>query len=93
MRQMPIDTHIGGLGGLEDSQNRLQETETSLDLSLTSIDCELTFQDSDPGSNHGSLDNAGGPVDSQMNNRLSLSQEDSQIGAGEPGALVETSGR
>jgi len=37
-RQMPIDTHVGGLGGLEDSQNWLQETETSLDLSQTSID-------------------------------------------------------
>jgi len=58
-RQMPIDTHIGGLGGLEDSQNPSQETETSLDLSQTSIDWERTFRDSD-GSNQGSLDNAGG---------------------------------
>jgi len=58
-RQMPIDTHVSGLGGLEDSQNQSQETETSLDLSQTSIDRELTFLDSD-GSNHGSLDNTGG---------------------------------
>jgi len=94
-RQMPIDTHVGGLGGLEDSQNRSQETETSLDLSQTSIDWELTFLDSD-GSNHGSLDNAGGAVDSQMSNRLSLSLEDSQsgeAGLGASGALEETSGR
>jgi len=46
-RQMPIATHVGGLGGLEDSQNRSQESETSLDLSQTSIDWELTFLDSD----------------------------------------------
>jgi len=94
-RQMPIDTHVCGLGGLEDSQNRLQETETSLDLSQTSIDWELMFLDSD-GSNHGSLDNAGGAVDSQMSNRLSLSLEDSQSGEAGPGAsgaLEETSGR
>jgi len=94
-RQMPIDTHVGSLGGLEDSQNRSQETETSLDLSQTSIDWELTFLDLD-GSNHGSLDNAGGAVDSQMSNRLSLSLEDSQSGEAGPGAsgaLEETSGR
>jgi len=94
-RQMPIDTHVGGLGGLEDSKNRSQETETSLDLSQTSIDWELTFLDSD-GSNHGSLDNAGGAVGSQMSNRLSLSLEDSQrgeAGPGASGALEETSGR
>jgi len=94
-RQMPIDTHVGGLGGVEDSQNRSQETETSLDHSQTSIDRELTFLDSDR-SNHGSLDNAGGAVDSQMSNRLSLSLEDSQSGEAGPGAsgaLEETSGR
>jgi len=94
-RQMPIDTHVGGLGGLADSQNQSQETETSLDLSQTSIDWELTFQDSD-GSNHGSRDNAGGAVDAQMTNRLSLSLEDSQSGKAGPGALgalEETSGR
>jgi len=94
-RQMPIDTHVGGLGGLEDSQNRSQETETSLDLSQTSIDWELTFLDSD-GSYHGSLDNGGGAVDSEMSNRLSLSLEDSQCGEaglGASGALEETSGR
>jgi len=34
-RQMPIDTHVGGLRGLEDSQKRSQETETSLDRSQT----------------------------------------------------------
>jgi len=28
LRQMPINTHLGGLGGLKDSQNRSQETET-----------------------------------------------------------------
>jgi len=67
-RQMPIDNHVSGLGGLEDSQNGSQETETSLYLRQTSIDWELTFLDSD-GSNHGSLDNAGGAVDSQMGNR------------------------
>jgi len=94
-RQMPIDTRVGGLGGLEDSQRQWQETETSLDLSQTSIDWELTFLDSD-GSNHGSLDNPGGAVDSQMSNRLSLSLEDSQrgeAGSGASGALEETSGR
>jgi len=94
-RQMPIDTHVGGLGGLEDIQNRSQETETSLDLSQTSIDCELTFLDSD-GSNHGSLDNAGWAVDSQMSNRLSLSLQYSQRGEAGPGAspaVEETSGR
>jgi len=93
--QMPIDTHVGGLGALGDCQNRSQETETSLDLSQMSIDWELTFLDSD-GSNHGSLDNAGGPVDSQMSNLLSLSLEDSQSGEAGPGvlgALEETSGR
>jgi len=67
-RQMLIDTDVGRLGGLKDSQNLSQETETSLDVSQRSIDWELTFQDSD-GSNHGSLDNAGGAVDSQMSNR------------------------
>jgi len=94
-RQMPIDTHVGGLGGLEDSQNRSQETETSLDLSQTSIDWELTFLHSDE-SNHERLDNAGGDVDSQMSNRLSLSLEDSQSGEAGPGAsgaLEETSGQ
>jgi len=94
-RQMPIDTHVGGLGGLEDSQNRSQETETSLDPSQTSIDWELTFLDSD-GSNHESLDNAGGAVDSQMSNRLSLNLEDSRSGEAGPGvsgALEETSGQ
>ena len=94
-RQMPIDTHVSGLGGLEDCQNQSQETEPSLDLSQTSIDWELTFLDSD-GSNHGSRDNAGGAVDTQMSNRLSLSREDSQSGEAGPGAswaLEETSGR
>ena len=60
-----------------------------------SIDWKLTFLDSD-GSNHGSLDNAGGAVDSQMSNRLLLSLEDSQSGKAGPGAsgvLEETSGR
>ena len=84
-RQTPVDAHVGGLGGLEDSQNQSQETETSLDLSQTSIDWELTFLDSDPGSNHASLDNSGGAVDSQMSNHLSLSLEDSSREAG-PGA-------
>jgi len=84
-RQMPIDTHVGGLGGLEDIQNRSQETETSLDLSQTSTDCELTFLDLD-GSNHGSLGNPGRAVDSQMSNRLSLSLEYSQRGEAGPGA-------
>jgi len=95
LRQMPIDTHVGGLGGLEDSQNLSQETETSLDLSQTSIDWELTFLDSD-GSNHRSLDNTGGAVDSQMSNRLSLCLENSQSGEAGPGALgalEETNGR
>jgi len=90
-----MDTHVGGLGGLEDSQNRLQETETSLDLSQTWIDWELTFLDLD-GSNHGSLQNARGAVESQMSNRLSLSLEDSQsgeVGAGASGALEETRGQ
>jgi len=94
-RQMPIDTHLGGLGWLEDSQNQSQETETSLDLSQMSIDWQLMFLDSD-GSNYGSLDNAGGAVDYQMSNCLSLSLEDSLGGEVEPGgagALEETSGR
>jgi len=94
-RQMPIDTHVGGLGGLENSHNRSQETETSRDLRQRSIDRKLTFLDSD-GSNHGSLDHAGGAVDSQMSNRLSLSVEDCQSGEAGPGAsgaLEETSGR
>jgi len=55
---MPIDTHVGGLGVLEDSQNVSQETQTSLDHSQTSTDSDRTFLDSDPGSNHWSLDNA-----------------------------------
>ena len=84
-RQMPIDTHVGGLVGLKDSQNPSQETERLLDLSLTWIDWELKFLDSD-GSNYGSLDNGGGAVDSQMSNRLSLSLEDSQSGEAGPGA-------
>jgi len=94
-RQMLIDTHVGSLGGLEDGQNRSQEMETSLDLSQKSIEWELTFLDSE-GLNHGSLDNAGGAVDSQMRNRLSVSLEDSQsgeAGLGALGALEETSGR
>jgi len=94
-RQMPIDTHVGGLLGLEDSQNRSQETETSVDLCQTSIDWELTFLDSH-WSNQGSLDNAEGAVDSQMSNRLSLSLEDSHSREAGPealGALEETSGR
>jgi len=37
-RQMSIDTHVGGLAGLEVSQNRSQEKETALDLSQTWID-------------------------------------------------------
>jgi len=89
---MPIDTHVGGLGVLEDSQNWLQQMETSLDLCQPSIDWKLTVLDSD-GSNHGSLDNAGGAVDSQIGNRLSLSLDDSQSREGGPGALEETSGR
>ena len=94
-RQMLIATHVGGLGGLEDSQNQLPETEKSLDLSQTSIDWDLTFLDSD-GSNQGSLDNGGGGVDSPMSNRLSLSLEDSRGGEAWPGvsgALEQTSGR
>ena len=92
--QMAIDTHVCGLGGLEDSQNRSQETETSLDLSQTSIDWEQTFPDLD-GSNHGSLDNTEGAVDSQMSNCLSLSLEDSQsgeAGLGASGPLEKTNG-
>jgi len=92
---MPIDTQVSCLRGLKDSQNRWQETEILLDLSQTSIDWGLTFLDSD-GLNHGSLDKAGGAVDSQMSNRLSLSLEDSQSGEAGPGvsgALEETSGR
>jgi len=53
------------------------------------------FLDSD-GSNHGSLDKAGGAVNSQMSNQLSLSLEDSQSGEAGPwafGALEETCGR
>jgi len=60
-----------------------------------SIEWGLTFLDSDPGSNHGSLDNAAWAVDSQMSNHLSLSVDDSQSGKavqGAPWALEETSG-
>ena len=75
-----------------DSPNRSQETETSLDLSPTSIDSELKFLDSDPGSNHGSLDNTRGAVDSQLSTRLSLSLKDSQRGEAGPEVVEETSG-
>jgi len=51
-----------------------------------SIEWGLTFLDSDPGSNHGSLDNAAGAVDSQMSNHLSLSMDDSQSGEAVQGA-------
>jgi len=78
LQQTPIDTHVSGLGRLENSQNRSQEPETSLDLSQLSIDLELMFLDSDPGSKHGSLGNAGVAVDSQMTNHSSRSVEDSQ---------------
>jgi len=94
-RQMPIDTNVGSLAGLEDSQNGSQETETSLDLSQTSIHRELRFLDSH-GSNHRSLDNAGGAVDFEMSNRLSLRLEDGQSGEAMPGAsgvLDATRGR
>jgi len=93
-RQMLIDTHVGGLGGLVDSQNRSQEMETSLDLSQKSMQWELTFLDLE-GSNHRSLDNAGGAGDSQMSNCLLLSLQDSQsaeAGPGELESLEETSG-
>jgi len=46
-RQMPINTHSGSLEGLEDIQNWSLETETSLDLSETSIQWELTLLDSE----------------------------------------------
>jgi len=59
-RQTPMTIHVGGMGGLEDSQNWSQDTETSLDLSQTSIEWEPTFLDSDPGSPHGSHDNISG---------------------------------
>jgi len=93
-RQMPIDTHVGSLRGPEDSHNRSQERETLLDLGQTSIDWEQTLLDSD-GWNHGSLDNPGGAVDSQMSNRLSLRLEDSQSGEAGPRAsgLVFVTGR
>ena len=92
---MPIDTHVSALEALKDCQNQSQETKTLLDLSQTSIDRELTFLDSDAGSNHGSLDNPGRAVDSQMSNHLSLRLDDSQggeAGSGALGALEETSG-
>jgi len=44
---MPINTHSGSLEGLEDIQNWSPETETSLDLSETSIEWELTLLDSE----------------------------------------------
>ena len=70
----PIDTHIGSLGGFENSQNHSRETETSMDLRQTSIDWgELTFLDSEP-------DNSEGAIDSEMSNRLSLSLKESQSG-------------
>jgi len=52
---------------------------------------ELTFLDSDPGSNHESLDNAGGAVDSQMSNHLSLNLDNSQNREAGPGAVEKTS--
>ena len=94
-RAIPMDTHIGGLEGLEDRQNQVQQTERSLGLSQPSIDGALTFLESD-GSNHGSLDNPGGAVDSQMSNCLLFSLEESHSGEAGPGAsgpLEETSGR
>jgi len=63
-----------------DCLNRLQETEPSRDLSQMSIDGELIFLDSDPGSNHRSLDNTGGAIDSEMSNCLLLSLENPQSG-------------
>jgi len=96
LRQIPIDTHVAGKEGLDDSQNRSQETKTSLDRSQTSIKWELKFLDSDPGSNDGRLENAGGAGSSQMSNPLSLCQEDSEsreVGPRGAGALVETSGQ
>jgi len=94
-REMPMDTHIGGLEGLEDRQNQVQQTERSLDLSQPSLDGELMFRESDR-SNHGSLENPGGAVVSQISNCLSFSLEDSHSGEAGPGAsgpLEETSGR
>ena len=94
-RQMPIDTNVSGLEGLEDSQNWSLEPETSLDLSQTFMDWELPFLDWDHGSNHGSLDNAEGAVASEMSNCLWLSLDDSQSGEAGPGApraLEESSG-
>jgi len=92
-RQTPITTHVSGMRGLEDSQNSSQDTKTSLDLSQTSIDWELTFLDLDPRSPHASHDNAGGAVHSQMSNCLSLSLDDSQSCEAGPGVLEETSGQ
>jgi len=80
MRPTTVDTYVmvGALPGLQDSQSRSPERETSLDLCQTFIDQELTIVDSDPQSNHDSLATALGAVDSQMRNHLSLSVEDSQ---------------
>ena len=70
---MPIHDPVGSLGGFENCQNDLQETETSLDLSQTSIHWALTFLDSEP-------DNSKGAIDSEMSNRLLLCLEESQSG-------------
>ena len=85
---MPIDAHVGSLGGFENSQNHLQETETSLDLSQTYIDWELKFLHSEP-------DNSEGAIDSEMRERLSVSLEESQSGEEGQEALgeLETGGR
>jgi len=73
-----------------DRLNRLQKTDPSRDLSQTSIDHELTFWDSDRGSNHRSLDNTGGAIDCEMSNELLLSLENPQsrdLGLGGLGRL------
>ena len=85
LRHMLIDTHVGGLLGLQDSRNWLQVTETSLNLCQTSIAWELTFLDSD-GVNHGSLDTSGRAIAFELSNRLSLSLEDSESGEAGQGA-------
>ena len=77
---------MGSLRGLKGSQNQSKGTETLRDPCRISIDTKLTFLNSDPGSNHTTLGNAGYIVDSQKRNRLSLSLGDSQ--SREVGPLV-----
>ena len=67
-RWLAIDAHINCLEGLQDSQNQLQKTATSLDLIQMSIDRKLKFLDSDLLSHMRLLRTPRGGLSSQMSN-------------------------